>query len=321
MKLRGDYVLKAVQSRTGANAKAVATQYGGEYATTDFDALLADQDLDLLLISTRHDLHASMVLQTLRSGKNCFVEKPLALNEAELAEIEAFYRAHPAGPLLMTGFNRRFSPALSSAAAALAGRATPVLINYRMNAGFIPPDHWVHGPEGGGRNIGEACHIYDLFAYLTRGAVVTSVHAASISPAGKQWRRNDNFVATIAYADGSVAALTYTALGDKSYPKERMEIFADGKVVSLDDYKALTVTGNAAAGWEGRAPEKGQFAELQALAKALKEGGPWPIPLDEQLQTMRIAFAVEDAVWAGTDGAARRGAPGGAAMVVAEATA
>jgi predicted dehydrogenase len=165
------------------------------------------------------------------------------------------------------------------------------MMNYRMNAGYIPPDHWVHGPEGGGRNIVEACHIYDLFNALT-GSEPVEVQAAAVVPRSKYWRRNDNFVATVRYADGSVCTLTYTAMGAKSYPKERAEIFVDGKVVALDDYKQLTVSGGK-GGWKAMTMEKGQMEELQALASAFREGGPWPIPLQEQIAATRVSFEVE----------------------------
>jgi predicted dehydrogenase/threonine dehydrogenase-like Zn-dependent dehydrogenase len=292
VKLRSRYELRGVVSRTGANARAVAIQYSAAYSSTDFGQLLHDPEIDLLLIATRHNLHARMVLEALRAGKHVFVEKPLALDETELQAIERFYSESPNPPLLMTGFNRRFSPAIRRAAEVLAGRTTPFILNYRMNAGFIPADHWVHGPEGGGRNIGEACHIYDLFNYLT-GASVRGVQAVSIAPAGRQWRRNDNFVAVVSYTDGSVCTLTYTALGAKSFPKERMEIFCDGKVIALDDYKSLAIVGGHHNGWKSRTTEKGQFEELQALAAALRDRAPWPISLDQQLSATRISFEVE----------------------------
>jgi predicted dehydrogenase len=290
--LKDRFALHAVVSRTGANAKAVATQFGGANATTDFDQVLADPDVDLVLIATRHHLHADMTLRALRSGKHVFVEKPLALTEAELAAIAGFYEGRGDGPVLMTGFNRRFSPAVQRAKAVLLTRTTPLIVNYRMNAGYVPLDAWVHGSEGGGRNIGEACHIYDVFTFLT-GAGVTAVQAAAIAPTGRQWARNDNFAATVAFGDGSVCVLTYTALGDRGHPKERMDIYSDGKVVSMDDYRTLTVAGGRRGGWESRVAQKGQLQELEALAGCLREGRDWPIPLQQQLQATSISFEVE----------------------------
>jgi predicted dehydrogenase len=239
-------------------------------------------------------LHADQALRALAAGKHVFVEKPLALTEDELAAFEAFYDGRE-GPLLMTGFNRRFSPAVVRARELLAARTTPLIADYRMNAGYIPLEHWVHGPEGGGRNIGEACHVYDVFDALVGDAEVESVAAQAIRADGTRLAANDNFVATIAYADGSVCTLTYTALGHRDYPKERLDVFADSGVLTLDDYKLLTVAGRG-SGWRATTQQKGHVEELEALAIALREGGPWPISLDEQLRAMRIAFAVERAL-------------------------
>ncbi len=293
VKLRDRFALRAVMSRTGANARAVATQYEAAYCTTEYDDILKDHEIDLVMVTTRHDLHGPMVLKALHAGKHVFVEKPLALHEEEMEKVERFYDEHPDGPLLMVGFNRRFSPAMQTISSILANRTTPIIANYRMNAGYIPRDHWVHGPEGGGRNIGEACHIYDLFNCLTGTPQVEAVNAYSITPSSKQWARNDNFVATLKYADGSVCTLTYTALGDKAYPKERMEVFADGKVLVMDDYKSVTVHGGKHKGWSSAAMQKGQLEELKALSAALLNGASWPISLEAQLQATRLSFEVE----------------------------
>ncbi len=292
IKLRSQYELRGVMSRTGSNARAVATQNGAVYATTDYNEILRDPDVDLVLIATRHNLHGKMVLQALEAGKHVFVEKPLALNADELASIEAFYKGKENAPVLMTGFNRRFAPAITRARDILSKRTTPLIINYRMNAGYIPLDHWVHTEEGGGRNIGEACHIYDLFNVFTSAEVVT-VQASSIAPQSRQWARNDNFVATITYADGSVCTLTYTAMGDNSHPKECMEIYADGKVISLNDYKSLSISGGKYKGWNSAVMKKGQMEELEVLADCLLRGAAWPIPFWQQMQATKTALQVE----------------------------
>lgn len=291
LRLRDRFQLRAVVSRTGSTAKAVAARAEAAYATTDLDEALADPEIDLVLIATRHHLHAEQALRALHAGKHVFVEKPLAVTEDELAEIESFY-ADRDGPLLQTGFNRRFSPATARARELLAGRTTPIVADYRMNAGYIPLDHWVHRSEGGGRNIGEACHVYDLFSFLVDGAEVETVSAHAIRADGTRLAASDNFVATIRFADGSVCSLTYTALGHRDHPKERMEIFADGKVLVLDDYRSLSVAGGG-GGWKSATQQKGHLQELEALASAVRDGGPWPIPLEEQLRAMRIALAVE----------------------------
>ncbi|HEX8830258.1 MAG TPA: bi-domain-containing oxidoreductase, partial [Longimicrobium sp.] len=286
--------LRGVVSRTGANATATAAQFGADWSATDFRQALEDGETDAVLIATRHHLHASMALEALAAGKHVLLEKPLALTREEVEAFRAFY-ADGAGskPVLLTGFNRRFSPCATRAAELVAGRSNPLIAQYRMNAGHIPRDHWVHGPEGGGRNLGEGCHIYDLFGYFTNARAV-SVQARGIVPATAHYGTNDNFVATVGYADGSVCTLLYTALGPKELPKERMELFVDGKTLLLDDYVTLSVVGARAAGVKLRAQDKGQKQELEAFGRAVLQGGEWPIPLWQQLQTSVIALDVED---------------------------
>jgi predicted dehydrogenase/threonine dehydrogenase-like Zn-dependent dehydrogenase len=306
-KLGKKLALQCVMSRTGSTAKFAADRFGASYATTEYEQVLADPEVDLVMVTTRHNLHGRMVLDALKAGKHVFVEKPLTIFEEELQEIEDYYCANPGAPLLMVGFNRRFSPALQRARDVLANRATPLLINYRMNAGELPPGHWVYGAEGGGRNLGEACHIYDLFNFLT-AAPFTSVSAHRMAGDSRQWHPSDNFSATISYADGSICSLMYTSVGSKSFPKESMDIFADGKVISLTDYKSLSVSGGKYKGWSSMAQEKGQFEELKALADCLLEQKDWPIPQEQQFQATRISFEVERQITEQVTGAM---APGG----------
>lgn len=293
LKLRQDYKVCAIMSRTGTNAKAVAEQYDANYATTDFSAVLDDSDIDLVIITTRHNLHGVMVLDALRAGKHVFVEKPLAMKSEELDAIEDFFFNHPNAPLLMTGFNRRFSPAIVRAKDVIRERSGPLMISYRMNAGYLPREHWVHGEEGGGRNIGEACHIYDVFNYLT-GARVAKIDAIPIGGYSRQWKSSDNFSATVSYDDGSVCNLIYTALGHPDYPKERMDLFGEGKAIFLDDYRSLSVIGAKGFGWRSQTADKGQLNELKSLAHCLRKNQLWPISLEEQLSAMRTSFRVED---------------------------
>jgi predicted dehydrogenase len=292
--LSKSFQVRAVVGRTGHKATALAEQLGATYGTTDVGEALGDPAIDLLFVATRHNLHAKLVLDGLRAGKHVFVEKPLALTREELDDIEAFF-ATPGNdrpPTLTTGFNRRFSPHARRLRELVVDRIGPMVLNYRMNAGHIPADDWVHGPEGGGRNLGEACHIYDLFTYLT-GAHVTDVHATPIRAHGTAMTPTDNFVATMQFEDGSVASLTYTSLGTPEHPKEELEVFVDGRVYVLHDYRQLEVVGSKAAGVSTRVQDKGHRAELEALAVALKTGGEWPIPLWQQVQATDIALRVE----------------------------
>jgi predicted dehydrogenase len=238
-----------------------------------------------------------MALAALRAGKHVLVEKPLTLERAELAEIEAFYATSgpDATPILLTGFNRRFSDYGVRLADLVRGRTNPLMLVYRMNAGHIPLDHWVHGPEGGGRNLGEACHIYDLFGFLV-GSVPVTVSAQPIRPTTDYYSSTDNFVATIAFEDGSVATLAYTALGSAAQSKERLDAYFDGTVAWLDDYRELVIGGSPKLELTSSASEKGQRQELEALVRAIRDGGRWPIPLAEQVQATRIAFEVQDQI-------------------------
>jgi predicted dehydrogenase/threonine dehydrogenase-like Zn-dependent dehydrogenase len=289
-----EYRLRAVVNRTGHKAAAAAKRFGADLAMTDFDQVLTDPDTDAVLLCTRHNLHAAQVLAALKAGKHVLVEKPLALNRQELGEIkDAMEKAGDRAPVLLCGFNRRFSPFITPVADAMRNRSNPLMVNYRMNAGHIPSDHWVHGAEGGGRNIGEACHIYDLFTFLT-GARVKSVSAAAIDPATGFYRADDNFTATIRFEDGSVASLTYTALGNTKYSKEKMELYSDGTVFAMDDYRSLSVTGRPGS-HDSKGTEKGHREELKAFAAAIA-AGEQAVPLWQAFQAMEIAFAVEDAI-------------------------
>jgi predicted dehydrogenase/threonine dehydrogenase-like Zn-dependent dehydrogenase len=285
--------LRAIVSRTGPNAVSAGQRYGATYATTEFERVLEDRDVDLVVIATRHDLHAPMTIAALEAGKHVLVEKPLALTQEELDRITSFFErpATSGAPILLTGFNRRFSPYARRLAEAFATRTSPMVMTYRMNAGYLPDDHWVHTAQGGGRNLGEASHIYDLFTFMT-GARVASVQAASIDPGGR-YLRADNFVATAKFEDGSVATLTYTALGSADHPKEQLEVFCEGRVAVLDDYRRLEIRGSKTPAFKTPQQDKGQREELKALAVAIRSGGPWPSPLWQQVQAMEIAFAVE----------------------------
>ena len=289
--------VQAIVSRSGSNATAAAKQFSANYATTDYQQVLNDPDVEAVLITTRHNLHASMVLEALKTGKHVLVEKPLCLKQEELDAIKDFYNSNfnaqdATPPILMTGFNRRFSRYARRIYELVEGCTNPMILNYRMNAGYIPLDLWVHTEEGGGRNRGEACHIYDLFTYLT-GSRVTVVNAHAINPATGYYGRTDNFVATISFEDGSVATLTYTALGAKEYPKEQLEVFVDGKVLVLDDYKRLAIVGTKVKGIESKVADKGHKEELEAFGSAIQKGGEWPIPLWQQVQATEISFEVE----------------------------
>ena len=297
VKLANSYQLEAIVDANGVNAKSSAERFDARNASSSFEDILNNERVDLLMICTRHNTHARMVLQGLNAGKHVFVEKPLSLNEVELNEIENFYSdtGDQSAPLLMTGFNRRFSPFTQRILKFIQNRKDPMIINYQMNAGYIPLDHWVHSDEGGGRNLGEACHIYDLFTYLMNSKV-TRVSADSIRPLAEFYSASDNFVANIRFDDGSIASLTYTSLGTSDYPKEKMELFLEGKILRMEDYRMLKIFGSKMNGLHKTKEDKGHLEELRMLAKAIQEGGDWPIPLWEQVQATRIALMIESRI-------------------------
>ena len=207
------YEIRGMVSTSGATASELARQYGAAWSTTDVDEALDRPDIDAVLIATNHDSHAALALQALQAGKHVLVEKPLSLDRDGLRSIETFFADEgDAKPVLMTGFNRRFSTAARQAAGALKQRRTPMMIDYRVNAGWLDPDSWVFGRRGGGRNLGEACHMYDLFSFLTDSSV-SWVRADCIGPVPAAYHRTDNFVASVGFTNGSVATLTYTSLG------------------------------------------------------------------------------------------------------------
>jgi hypothetical protein len=190
----------------------------------------------------------------------------------------------------------------------LAGRRSPLMIQYRLNAGYIALDHWVHGVQGGGRNVGEACHMYDVLRFLA-GSPVRSVEASAIDPRELPYARNDNFAGTITYEDGTVGSLVYTALGPKSgLGKEHITVFCDGEAFIVDDFKKLTKASDGSVLWQSGEPDKGHFEELSRLGDALATGGAAPITFEEIVETSAVALSIEDVIHgraAGSLGVAR----------------
>ena len=290
-KLSNLYHLRAIVSATGSNAKTTAEQFGADYATTDYDDVLSDDVVDMVMICTRHNLHAPMAMKAAQAGKAIFMEKPMALNQEELDRLAAVLQE--TGVPFMVGFNRRFSPAVRQAREILDGRQSPLMILYRVNAGYLPPDHWVHSEEGGGRIVGEACHMFDLFQYLVSPAKVAGVTSTAIASPVKHISATDNVAATVWYDDGSVATLFYTALGMSELSKEYVEIYADGKVLVIDDYLALKVYGAKVKGWESQAPDKGHLNELRTFARYVRGESYAPIPLAALVETTTASLIVE----------------------------
>ena len=288
--LSSKYKLHAVVNRTGHKAKSVANKYGANYATTDFQEILNDQEVDLVMIATRHDSHANYVLQALKAGKNVFVEKPLAINQAELDEIKAFYETEGDKPLLMVGFNRRFSKYTREIKKHTDNRINPLFIRYRMNAGHIPLDHWLH--QDGGRIVGEGCHLIDLMSNLTNSKIL-EVSSQELSPNTGVYSSSDNKSFILKYKDGSVAQIDYFATGNKKLSKEYMEIHFDGKSILMDDYKSLKFYGLRGKEITTSLSSKGQLEELEILHETLSgKRKEWPIELWDMIQTTEVSFLI-----------------------------
>jgi predicted dehydrogenase/threonine dehydrogenase-like Zn-dependent dehydrogenase len=296
-KSKDRFGLKAVVSRNASQGGNFARERGVATLTSSLDDVLMDPGIGLIVIATRHHEHAGQVLRAIAAGKHVFVEKPLAINWEELGQVAQAYQEASPQPLLMVGFNRRFSPALRELKARLSSRRSPLVIEYRVNAGYLPPDHWVHGPQGGGRNVGEACHMYDVFRFLA-GAPARSVAATAIDPGTLAYARNDNFSATLSYEDGSVATLVYTALGPTAgMGKEHITVFADGEAFVVDDFRKLVRVSDGAVLWQSGDVLKGHFEELRQLGDAIALGGASPIPFDEIIETSAVALEIEDLIF------------------------
>jgi predicted dehydrogenase len=280
--------LRTIASGGGTSGAVAGKKFGFERATTDVEAALADPAVDTVYLLTRHDTHARLAVRALEAGKHVFVEKPLALTEEELDAVAEAARA--SGRMVMVGFNRRFAPLAARVAGYLRGRAGPLSVVATVNAGAIPRDHWTQDPAvGGGRIVGEALHWMDLARSFV-GAPITGVHA---TPARDASGRAVDDVAHLAltFADGSTAVVHYLASGAKSYPKERIECFWDGKTVAIDNWRRLRRFGVPGRWLErGGAMDKGHAAEIAAWHAAVKSGGPSPIPLDELLEVSRWAI-------------------------------
>ena len=290
-KLNDKYNLKGVMSRTGFKAKTVADQFEAEYATANADDILNDPKIDLVLIATRHDSHAELVLKSLKAGKHTFVEKPLAVSQTELDLIKEFYNQSGEKPVLMTGFNRRFSPFATEIKKHTSKRINPLFIQYRMNAGHIPLDQWVH--EHGGRIVGEACHLIDLMTFFTESKIA-SISVEKISPNNDKISATDNVSIVLKYEDGSVCTIQYFAIGSKQISKEYMEVHFDEKTIVMDDYKTLKGFGVKVNEISLNRSDKGQKEELEVLYNSLKGKSTWPIELWDMIQTTEATFLINE---------------------------
>lgn len=285
--LKAKAKVKYISANTnGLSAKVAAKKMGAEYATTNYKEILEDKEVNMVICTTRHDMHARMIKECITSGKNVFVEKPLCLNNDELNEIIEVYKSS-SNSTIDVGFNRRFSPYAIKMKQLLGSGSKNIIAT--MNAGFIPADVWVHDLQvGGGRIIGEACHFIDLCSYLT-GSDVISVYANAM---GVNPEENcDNMSIVLKYKDGSNAVINYFSNGSKSYQKERVEVFYQEQVLILDNWRKLTGYGFKGFSSMSGKMDKGHNAEFELLNKHAQEGGKALIPFDSLVNTTKASFA------------------------------
>jgi predicted dehydrogenase/threonine dehydrogenase-like Zn-dependent dehydrogenase len=289
-------LLKTVASGNDTTAAVAARRFGFQQATSDYRDVLEDPQINTVFIATRHNLHARLVVDALQAGKHVFVEKPLALDRAELVSIQAAMQKAP-DQQVMVGFNRRFSPLILRMQQLLTARSQPLSAIYTVNAGAIPPEHWTQDMRiGGGRIIGEGCHFIDLLRFLV-GHPITGLEARSMGAAPGVVVRQDKMTILLEFADGSTGAVHYLANGSKDFPKERVEVFSEGRILVMDNFKSLR-----GFGWKGfnkmslSRQDKGHNAEIVAFISRIYSGGEPLIPRDDLVEATLASFtAVERA--------------------------
>ncbi|MDY0093666.1 MAG: bi-domain-containing oxidoreductase [Candidatus Vecturithrix sp.] len=286
--------LVAVADINGMAAAHAARKFGAEKAVSDYRLVLDNPDIQAVFVLVGHHLHSRFIIEVLAAGKHVFVEKPLAINENQLQEILSIYpsplTSHSSRIHLMVGFNRRFSPHTVKIRELLAGRSEPLTMTMTVNAGFIPVEHWTQDPErGGGRIIGEGCHFIDLLSFLTNSPV-TSVSAMMVG--GSNPVRDDKMSIMLGFADGSVGTVNYFANGSKNFPKETLEIFGEGRVIRMENFRVTSGYGfKGFRSFQTWRQDKGHRAEIAAFIKAVGENAPPLIPFDEIVNATRASFA------------------------------
>jgi predicted dehydrogenase/threonine dehydrogenase-like Zn-dependent dehydrogenase len=288
--------LHTLVTTNGLNAVHQGRKFGFAKASTSVSELLAQKEINTLFIATRHDSHARLAAESLRSGRHVFVEKPLALNREELAEVETAYAesaSRGAAPIMLVGFNRRFSLHVQRMREMLREMPGPKSLSLLMNAGSIPPDHWTQDSKvGGGRILGEACHFIDLARFIV-GAKIVKASAGAMRGCNGAVQSLDTAQISLDFEDGSIASIQYYANGHRSFPKERVEVFASGRILQLENFRVLRGFGFPGfRGFRTWRQDKGQAACVQAFLKAIESGGPSPIPIEEIFEVSRVSIDV-----------------------------
>jgi len=281
--------IKYIASANGLTGTALAQKYGINCSTTDYKEILKDDEVNLVIITTRHNQHARLTLETLKAGKHVFVEKPLAIFEEELTEIlnEVPTLVNTKGGSITVGFNRRFSPHAQKMKSLLG--SSPMNVIATMNAGFIPANSWVHDRAvGGGRILGEACHFIDLITFLT-GSKIEAVCMNAMGTNATE--TTDSASILLKYENGSTGVINYFSNGHKSYSKERVEVYSQERTLILDNFRTLEGYGFKGFSSSKIQQDKGHKAQFQSLLERVKTGGEPLIPLSEIINTTQASFA------------------------------
>ncbi len=282
---------KTIASSQGVSGAHYGKKFGFELNTTDSDIIIKDDQINTVLVTTQHNTHARFVIQALEAGKNVFVEKPLALTDGDLDDIEeAYNKAHEngSGPSLMVGFNRRFAPLMKTLKQQISISDEPLSIVYTCNAGYIPADLWYQDPDiGGGRIIGEACHFIDIALNLA-GSSIADVMATSMKKPDGVQNCNDTATITVNFENGSIATIHYFANGHQSFPKERIDVFQGGKIFVLNNFRKLKGYG-ASVRRSTFSQDKGQENCSKAFVDGIVTGIGAPIPFKEIMEVSRAS--------------------------------
>lgn len=293
VKLSSLYHLKAVVTREGHKAKEIARQFGAEYCTTDYMQVLNDENVDMVIISTRHNLHAKIAIDAALAGKSILLEKPMAMNKVELERLTKVLTETKVP--FMVGFNRRFSKFSIELKQLIRNRKSPLVISYRVNAGMVPLNHWTRSEEGGGRVIGEACHMLDMINFIT-DSEVSVVKTISLTHPSSQQLSKDNFISTLKYTDGSVATLVYTSQGSDKLGKEFIEVYCDGAVYAIDDFKKFSSYGKFFKKSSSNKIEKGYLEELREFGFHLLKGSNLSCNLLDFINATNLSFIIDSQV-------------------------
>ena len=316
-----DVNLIGLATATGISAKDTARKFEFDICTTDYTELLKNDAINTVMIATRHNLHGKLVIEALKAGKHVYTEKPLCLTEEELDQIVDLYTGEidqdnsekngqvinhstnqpfnqlTTQPILMVGFNRRYAPLIQKLKSFFKGRKEPMIMHYRVNAGFKEKTDWYQDKDiGGGRIIGEVCHFIDTFQYVT-DSIPVSVFAQTIKTDNQATTLEDNVIITIQFTDGSVGSITYLANGDPQFPKEYIEVFCENRVAVMDNFSRLTTMANGKKKVKkALLQDKGHKSEMNALIECVRDGKSMPISFESIYSTTFACFKIRESI-------------------------